>query len=127
MNLRVGTILPTMATTEDVYTELRQVYDPEIPVNIVDLGLIYDVQVEGEGCNIKMTLTSQACPEARTIPEVMKRRVVDLDGIESCEIEIVWEPQWTPQLISEHGRQVLGIEDQPAPMPGPGPTPRSDA
>jgi len=118
-----------MATNEDVYTELRQIYDPEIPVNIVDLGLIYDVQVEGEGCSIKMTLTSQACPEARTIPEVMKRRVVDMDGIESCEIEIVWEPQWTPQLISEHGRQVLGIDDQPAPMPapGPGPTPRSDA
>jgi len=103
-----------MTTTEDVYTELRQVYDPEIPVNIVDLGLIYDVQIEGDACNIKMTLTSQACPEARTIPEVVKRRVVDLDGLENCDVEIVWEPQWSPQLISEHGRQVLGIEDPPA-------------
>ena len=63
-----------MPTTEDVYKELRQVYDPEIPVNIVDLGLVYDVKVEDTGvCNITMTLTSQACPEARTIPEVMKR------------------------------------------------------
>ncbi len=107
-----------MATNEDVYTELRQVYDPEIPVNIVDLGLIYDVQVEGDACNIKMTLTSQACPEARTIPEVVKRRVVDIDGVENCDVEIVWEPQWSPQMISEHGRQVLGIEDEvPPPAP----------
>ena len=103
-----------MTSVEEIYSELRQVFDPEIPVNIVDLGLIYDVAVEGTNCNIQMTLTSQACPEARTIPEVMKRRVVDLEGIEECEIEIVWEPQWTPQLISPVGRQILGIED-PAP------------
>ena len=54
-----------MATTEEIYTELREVFDPEIPVNIVDLGLIYDVNVDGPTCNIRMTLTSQACPEAR--------------------------------------------------------------
>ena len=58
-----------MPTQEQVYDELKQVYDPEIPVNIVDLGLIYEVQVDGPTCNIKMTLTSQSCPEARTIPE----------------------------------------------------------
>ena len=66
--------------------------------------------------NIKMTLTSQACPEARTIPEVMKRRILDLDGVSECEIDIVWEPQWSPQLISPAGREILGIED-PAPAP----------
>jgi len=100
-----------MVTTEDVYNELRQVFDPEIPVNIVDLGLIYDVQLEGPLCQVKMTLTSQACPEARTIPEVMKRRINTLDGIDGTEIEIVWEPQWGPQLISPEGRAILGIED----------------
>ncbi len=103
-----------MTTTEDVFNELRQVFDPEIPVNIIDLGLVYDVKIDGKTCNIRMTLTSQACPEARTIPEVMKRRVLDLDGVDDCEIDIVWEPQWTPQLISAEGRKVLGIED-PAP------------
>lgn len=100
-----------MPTSDDVYTELKQVYDPEIPVNIVDLGLIYDVAVDGDKCNIRMTLTSQSCPEAKTIPDVMKRRVKAMDGIEDCEIEIVWEPQWTPQLISEEGRKILQIDD----------------
>ena len=100
-----------MPTVEDVYNQLKQVYDPEIPVNIVDLGLVYDVVVDGEECNIKMTLTSQACPEARTIPDVMKRRVNSLEGIAGTNIEIVWEPAWSPQLISEEGRKVLGIDD----------------
>ncbi len=98
-----------MPTSEDVYTELRQVFDPEIPVNIVDLGLIYDVAVNGTTANIKMTLTSQACPEARTIPEVMKRRCNTIDGIEGTEVEIVWEPTWGPHLISEEGRKLLDL------------------
>ncbi|MCB9902948.1 MAG: DUF59 domain-containing protein [Planctomycetes bacterium] len=101
-----------MPTSDDVYTELKQVYDPEIPVNIVDLGLIYDVVVDGSACNIRMTLTSQSCPEAKTIPDVMKRRVQAMDGIENCEIEIVWEPQWTPQLISAEGRKILQIDEE---------------
>ena len=105
-----------MTIVDQVFSELRQVFDPEIPVNIVDLGLIYDVKVDGKTCNVTMTLTSQACPEARTIPEVMKRRVEDLEGIDACEIEIVWEPQWTPHKISPEGRQVLGIEELP-PLP----------
>lgn len=99
-----------MATIEDVYSELRQVYDPEIPVNIVDLGLIYDVRLQESTCKITMTLTSQACPEARTIPDVMKRRCNTLDGVEDTEIEIVWQPQWGPHLISEEGRKILGID-----------------
>ena len=99
-----------MPTVEDIYNELRQVYDPEIPVNIVDLGLIYDVKLEGDLCKIQMTLTSQACPEARTIPELMKRRVDVLEGISSTEIDIVWEPVWSVHKISPEGREILGIE-----------------
>ncbi|MFN0242552.1 MAG: metal-sulfur cluster assembly factor [Planctomycetota bacterium] len=103
-----------MPTTEDVYKELKQVYDPEIPVNIVDLGLIYDVKLDESGaCNITMTLTSQSCPEARTIPEVMRRRVGSVAGIKSTDIQIVWDPPWTPQRISAEGRAILGIEDEP--------------
>ena len=83
-----------MPTPEEVYTELRQVFDPEIPVNIVDLGLIYDVKVnEDNRVHIDMTLTSQSCPEARTIPEVMKRRVCGLKEVTGCDIEIVWWPR----------------------------------
>ncbi|MBK7878434.1 MAG: DUF59 domain-containing protein [Planctomycetes bacterium] len=103
-----------MITTEDVYKELRQVYDPEIPVNIVDLGLVYDVKVEETGvCNITMTLTSQACPEARTIPEVMKRRVNAIPGVTGTQISIVWEPAWGPHRISPEGRAQLGIDEPP--------------
>ena len=101
-----------MATQEDVYGQLKQVFDPEIPVNIVDLGLIYDVAIDGDACNIKMTLTSQACPEAKTIPDVVMRRVNTIQGIENTNVEVVWEPQWTPQLISDEGRKILGIEDE---------------
>jgi metal-sulfur cluster biosynthetic enzyme len=102
-----------MVTSDDVYNELKQVFDPEIPVNIVDLGLVYDVDVKDDGiCNITMTLTSQSCPEARTIPDVMKRRVNALPGVKGTEVAIVWEPQWTPQRISPEGRAILGIEDE---------------
>jgi metal-sulfur cluster biosynthetic enzyme len=104
-----------MVTTDDVYNELKQVFDPEIPVNIVDLGLVYDVEMKDGGvCNITMSLTSQSCPEARTIPDVMKRRVNALPGITGTEVVIVWEPQWTPQRITPEGRAILGIEDEEA-------------
>ena len=100
-----------MPTTEEVYDQLRQVFDPEIPVNIVDLGLIYDVKVEEPKVLITMTLTSQSCPEARTIPDVMRRRCNSLDGVEETDIEIVFEPAWTPHLISDEGRKALGMDD----------------
>ncbi|HIG86930.1 MAG TPA: DUF59 domain-containing protein [Planctomycetes bacterium] len=102
-----------MPTPEEVYTELRQVFDPEIPVNIVDLGLIYDVKVsDAQDVLITMTLTSQSCPEARTIPEVMKRRVNGMAKVTGTEVEIVWEPVWGPHLISEEGRKTLGIDEE---------------
>jgi metal-sulfur cluster biosynthetic enzyme len=96
---------------DKVYAELKQVFDPEIPVNIVDLGLVYDVKVDGTRCDVTMTLTSQSCPEAKTIPDVVKRRTKTVQGIDECEVSIVWEPQWTPQRISPAGRELLGITD----------------
>jgi metal-sulfur cluster biosynthetic enzyme len=102
----------TTPTIDKLYSELKQVFDPEIPVNIIDLGLVYDVSVDGEVCNVKMTLTSQSCPEAKTIPEVVKRRCNTVPGITSTQVEIVWDPAWSPQLISEEGRKILGIEDE---------------
>lgn len=103
-----------MATIEDVRSELKQVYDPEIPVNILDLGLVYDIALDGSTCKITMTLTSQSCPEAKTIPDMVKRRVKNLAGIDQTDVNIVWEPAWSPQLISKEGRAILGIEDEPA-------------
>ena len=100
------------ATSDDVYDQLRQVFDPEIPVNIVDLGLIYDVKVEEPKVLITMTLTSQSCPEARTIPDVMRRRCNSLDGVDETDIEIVFEPAWTPHLISDEGRKALGMDSE---------------
>jgi metal-sulfur cluster biosynthetic enzyme len=98
--------------TEEIYGQLKQVFDPEIPVNIVDLGLIYDVAVDGATATVKMTLTSQSCPEAKTLPDIVKRRCETVKGIESTKVEVVWTPPWTPQLISEEGRKVLGIEEE---------------
>jgi len=101
-----------MTTTQAVREELMKVFDPEIPVNIVDLGLVYDIKVDGPSCKIQMTLTSQMCPEARTIPEVVRRRIEDL-GMNEVDVEIVWEPQWTPHRISPEGRKILGMEELP--------------
>ncbi len=100
-----------MPTSEAVITELKEIFDPEIPVNIVDLGLIYDVKLDGTKCDVTMTLTSQACPEAKTIPDVVKRRCNAMEGVEETEVTIVWEPQWGPHRISPEGRTILGIED----------------
>ena len=100
-----------MVTLDDVYGQLKQVYDPEIPVNIVDLGLVYDVKLDEGTCTVTMTLTSQACPEAKTIPDVVRRRISSLEGVDDTQVAIVWEPQWTPQRISPEGRKILGIED----------------
>ena len=100
-----------MATSEDVYTELRQVFDPEIPVNIVDLGLIYEVGVEEGIVQITMTLTSQSCPSAQEIPEMMRKRVDKLEGVTETKIDVVYKPQWTVQMISEEGRKLLEMED----------------
>lgn len=100
-----------MPTAEDVYAELKQVYDPEIPVNIVDLGLIYDVVVNGASCSIRMTLTSQSCPAAKSIPDEVKRRAEGVEGITSSSVEVVWDPTWSPQMITPEGRAILGIDD----------------
>jgi metal-sulfur cluster biosynthetic enzyme len=100
------------STIDSIYSELRQVFDPEIPVNIVDLGLVYDVQLDGTTCKVRMTLTSRECPEAKTIPDSVKRRANTVQGVENTEVEVVFEPQWSPQLISAEGRKILGIEEE---------------
>jgi metal-sulfur cluster biosynthetic enzyme len=108
-----------MVTSEIVVSELKQIFDPEIPVNIHDLGLIYGIEIDEAVCTIQMTLTSQSCPMAQQIGDVVKTRVGALEGVEECRIDLVWEPMWTPHKISPEGRRILGMEDLP---PEPEPT-----
>jgi len=98
-------------TRELLYEALRKCYDPEIPVNIVDLGLIYDVRHDAEGnVAVKMTLTTQGCPSALAIPEQVKQQIAAIPEVRDVNVEVVWEPAWNPSMISAAARQQLGIE-----------------
>ena len=96
-------------TQEAVYEALKTVYDPEIPVNVVDLGLVYDVQVKGGEIYVQMTLTFPGCGMGPFIAQQAEWAVQDLDGVEDVQIEMVFEPAWTPELISEDAKAQLGI------------------
>jgi metal-sulfur cluster biosynthetic enzyme len=100
-------------TTEALWDKLRNCYDPEIPLNVVDLGLIYDVAIENEGdVVIEMTLTAQGCPSHTEISRDIRQTVLSTPGVNNCKVNVVWDPPWTPQRISAEGRQKLGIEDE---------------
>ena len=102
-----------MATTrDDVIKAIKQVYDPEIPVNVYDLGLVYEIGLNGENVNIKMTLTSQACPSAQQIPDMVRARVSTLPAIKDVDVQVVWEPRWNPSMISAEGKKILNLEDE---------------
>jgi len=99
---------------EKVWDAMRGCYDPEIPVNIVDLGLIYDLKIEdgdaGKKISVKMTLTAQGCGMGPVIADDAKQRILALREVESAEVDIVWDPPWNPRMISEEGKKVLGLE-----------------
>ena len=97
-----------MVDTEAVREVLRQVKDPEIGINIVDLGLVYDVEVDGGEVHIKMTLTSPGCPVGPEIMGEADHVVRVLDGVTSVDVELVWEPFWTPERIDSKVRSFLG-------------------
>jgi len=89
---------------------LKSCYDPEIPVNIYELGLIYGVDIDDEGnVNIKMTLTSPACPVAGSLPPEVENKVRKIPYVKSCVVELVWEPLWGIQMMSEEARLQLGL------------------
>lgn len=92
---------------EDV---LKTVFDPEIPVSIFDLGLIYDVSIsEDNDVSIKMTLTTPNCPEAESLPPEVERKVNKIPGVRSTQVEIVWEPTWNPNMMTEAAQLQLGM------------------
>ncbi len=95
---------------ERVMDLLYNCYDPEIPVNIVDLGLVYDVQVNDDRVNVKMTLTAPGCPAHTQITQEIQQQLESLEGVREVNVEIVWEPPWNPSMMSTAAKQKLGIE-----------------
>ena len=95
-------------TDTQVVGAIRECYDPEIPLNVYDLGLIYGIEIDDSAIAIRMTLTSEACPSARTIPEDVKRQVAAL-GQPNVTVDVVWDPPWHPSRISDDGKQKLGL------------------
>lgn len=98
------------ALGEQVIDALRTVYDPEIPVNIFELGLIYKVDIEDDNkVRIDMTLTSPHCPVAEILPEEVRQKVYAVDGVTDAEVDVVWEPPWHPGMMTEEAQLELGM------------------
>ncbi len=93
-----------------IYEALRDVYDPEIPVNIVDLGLVYGVDIEESDVKVKMTLTFAGCGMGPYIAQQAEWRIAEIDDVDDVEVDIVFEPPWNPEMISEEGKKELGID-----------------
>ena len=102
--------MPATINRDEVYEALRTVYDPEIPVNVVDLGLIYDVQVSDvNDVFVQMTLTFPGCGMGPHIAQQAEWAIQDVEGVEEVNIELTFDPPWSPDLISEEARNMLGI------------------
>jgi probable FeS assembly SUF system protein SufT len=108
-----GQALTGEALEKEVWQTLKTCYDPEIPVNIVDLGLIYDMHVDkladGARVEVKMTLTAQGCGMGTSIAADARNKILDLPGVVEADVQVVWEPPWSPEKISPEGRALLGI------------------
>ena len=106
---------PAAFSEAAVWEALRTCFDPEIPVNIVDLGLVYDLAIEqspagGHLVEVKMTLTATGCGMGPMIAEDARQKIATLPSVESARVHVVWDPQWSPQMISAEGRKILGLE-----------------
>jgi len=101
---QVGTALK-----EQVLETLKDCYDPEIPVNLVDLGLIYDVQVTDGTVDVKMTLTAPGCPMHTYITQDVQQKLLAVPGVKEANVQVVWEPRWTPARMSDDAKKRLGF------------------
>lgn len=99
-----------MVTKKEVLQVLKKCYDPEIPVSIVDLGLIYDIKVKGSNVNIKMTLTSPHCPMHSFLSEMVKERISKIKGVKKVNVDLVFDPPWSPERMSKKAKKILSIE-----------------
>lgn len=97
-------------TRQRIIEAIREIYDPEIPVNIYEIGLIYEVTVNDDGhAHILMTLTSPTCPVAESLPPEVEQRVAAVDGVTSASVEITWDPPWDPDMMSDAAKLELGM------------------
>ena len=99
-----------MPTKDEVITVLKKCYDPEIPINIYDLGLVYNIDIdEASGqIRVKMTLTAPGCPASAYMGSDVKRKIEQLPGVKEANVEIVWDPPWTPEMMSESAKKQFG-------------------
>ena len=97
-------------TKENVLEALKDVFDPEIPVNVVDLGLVYDLKVDEGDVDVKMTLTFAGCGMGPYISQQAEWRIAEMDDVEDVNVEMVYDPPWTPDMISEEGKAQLGLD-----------------
>lgn len=103
-------MMNTLSLKNAITDQMRTIYDPEIPVNIFDLGLIYDVTVSDTGkAHILMTLTAPACPAAEILPAEAKEKAEQVEGVEEAEVEITFEPPWTQEMMSDEAKLELGF------------------
>ena len=98
-----------MSKKEQIIEEIRKIYDPELPVNIYELGLIYDINVDGSKAEIKMTLTTPNCPVAESLPKEVKDGAMQVEGIEDVDLELVWDPPWNKDMMSEAAKLELNL------------------
>ena len=98
-----------MDLKEKVIAEIKKIYDPEIPVNIYELGLIYDITVNNSEVKVKMTLTTPNCPVAESLPKEVKEGAMQVKGIEEVDLELVWDPPWTKDMMSEAAKLELNL------------------
>lgn len=99
-----------MVTEEQVLKALKNCYDPEIPINIVDLGLIYDIRINDGQVQVKMTLTARGCPMHSSIKQCAVEHLQAIPGVNDVEVEFVWDPPWNRDMISEEGKKTLGLK-----------------
>ena len=99
-----------MVTMEDIVKALKECYDPEIPVNVWDLGLIYDVNVDGDKVHVKMTLTAPGCPMHAFISKEVREKLQSVSGVKEASVEVVWDPPWSPDKMSPEAKVQLGIQ-----------------
>ena len=94
---------------DKIITEIKKIYDPELPVNIYELGLIYSIKVEGNIAKIQMTLTTPNCPVAESLPKEVKDGIMQVEGIDRVELDLVWDPPWDKSMMSEAAKLELNI------------------
>tara|TARA_B100001996_G_scaffold173634_1_gene132487 strand:+ start:92 stop:391 length:300 start_codon:yes stop_codon:yes gene_type:complete len=94
---------------EKIIEEIKKIYDPELPVNIYELGLIYEIKVQNETAKVKMTLTTPNCPVAESLPKEVKDSIMQVEGIENVDLDLVWDPPWDKSMMSEAAKLELNL------------------